>query len=168
MGGGALAGLILGGGKDVMGAAGGGDPCPDALARARRRPSGAEVKRFWDTVTLTLDDVGEHRILLDGKPINLPNGGVLRVGPPALAEAIAEEWRLAGGGERRRHELRRYAADPHRRHRAGTDRARSGADGRCDRALWRDRSAVLPGRDPARTRGPAGAVTGSPGSIGPR
>jgi hypothetical protein len=35
MGGGALAGLILGGGKDVMGAAGGGDPCPDALARAR-------------------------------------------------------------------------------------------------------------------------------------
>jgi chaperone required for assembly of F1-ATPase len=57
------------------------------------------VKRFWDTVTLTLDDVGEHRVLLDGKPINLPNGGVLRVGPPALAEAIAEEWRLAGGGK---------------------------------------------------------------------
>jgi uncharacterized protein involved in outer membrane biogenesis len=34
-GGGALAGLILGG-KDVMGAAGGGDPCPAALARARQ------------------------------------------------------------------------------------------------------------------------------------
>ncbi len=34
-GGGALAGLILGGGKEVMGAAGGGDPCPDALTRAR-------------------------------------------------------------------------------------------------------------------------------------
>ena len=57
------------------------------------------MKRFWDTVTLTLDDVGEHRILLDGKPIHLPNGGVLRVGPPELAEAIAEEWRLAGGGK---------------------------------------------------------------------
>jgi AsmA protein len=35
VGGGALAGLIIGGGKDVMGAAGGGDPCPAALARAR-------------------------------------------------------------------------------------------------------------------------------------
>jgi hypothetical protein len=33
-GGGALAGLLLGG-KDIMGAAGGGDPCPEALARAR-------------------------------------------------------------------------------------------------------------------------------------
>ena len=57
------------------------------------------MKRFWDTVTLTLDSEAEHRILLDGKPIHLPNGGVLRVGPPALAEAIAEEWRLAGGGK---------------------------------------------------------------------
>jgi chaperone required for assembly of F1-ATPase len=59
------------------------------------------VKRFWDTVTLTRDgetrDSGEHRILLDGKPINLPNGGALRVGPVALAAAIAEEWCLAGG-----------------------------------------------------------------------
>jgi chaperone required for assembly of F1-ATPase len=57
------------------------------------------VKRFWDTVILTSDGEGEHLILLDGKPIHLPNGGVLRVGPPALAEAIAEEWRLAGGGK---------------------------------------------------------------------
>ncbi len=57
------------------------------------------MKRFWDTVTLTVDNDAEHRILLDGKPIHLPNGGVLRVGPPALAEAIAEEWRLAGGGK---------------------------------------------------------------------
>jgi AsmA protein len=40
-GGGMLAGLVLGG-KDVMGAAGGGDPCPVALARAREgaAPSG--------------------------------------------------------------------------------------------------------------------------------
>jgi chaperone required for assembly of F1-ATPase len=56
------------------------------------------VKRFWDKVTLTQDGE-EHRILLDGKPIHLPNGGVLRVGPPALAAAIAEEWRLAGGAK---------------------------------------------------------------------
>jgi hypothetical protein len=33
-GGGTLSGLLLGG-KEIMGAAGGGDPCPDALARAR-------------------------------------------------------------------------------------------------------------------------------------
>jgi chaperone required for assembly of F1-ATPase len=56
------------------------------------------VKRFWDIVTLARDDE-EHRILLDGKPIHLPNGGVLRVGPPALAEAIADEWRAAGSAK---------------------------------------------------------------------
>ena len=64
------------------------------------------MKRFWDTVTLTRDggtrgggtrDAEDHRILLDGKPVHLPNGEVLRVGPAALAAAIAEEWRLAGG-----------------------------------------------------------------------
>ncbi len=55
------------------------------------------MKRFWDTAALGRDG-DDHRVLLDGKPINLPNGGVLRVGPAALAEAIAEEWRLAGGG----------------------------------------------------------------------
>jgi AsmA protein len=43
-GGSGLAGLLLGG-KDIMGAAGGGDPCPAALARARggAPPSGAEA-----------------------------------------------------------------------------------------------------------------------------
>ncbi len=107
-------GLLLGG-KDVMGAAGGGDPCPAALAasncasrttagrtaasRSTARPWGSKaVKRFWDTVTLSQDGP-EHRILLDGKPIHLPTGGVLLVGPPALAAAIAEEWRLAGGAK---------------------------------------------------------------------
>jgi chaperone required for assembly of F1-ATPase len=56
------------------------------------------VKRFWDVATLSRDG-DEFRVLLDGKPINLPGGGVLRVRPPALAEAIAEEWRLAGGAK---------------------------------------------------------------------
>lgn len=54
------------------------------------------MKRFWDDVALTREGA-EHRILLDGKPIHLPGGGVMLVGPPALAAAIAEEWRLAGG-----------------------------------------------------------------------
>jgi chaperone required for assembly of F1-ATPase len=56
------------------------------------------MMRFWDTVTLAADG-DEYRVLLDRRPIRLPNGGVLRVGPPALAEAIAEEWRLAGGAK---------------------------------------------------------------------
>ncbi len=56
------------------------------------------MKRFWDDVTIRLDDVG-HAILLDGKPMHLPGGGILRVGPARLAGAIADEWRLAGGGK---------------------------------------------------------------------
>ncbi len=43
-GGGALAGLLLGG-KDIMGAAGGGDPCPAALARARDAAAEAPAAR---------------------------------------------------------------------------------------------------------------------------
>ncbi len=56
------------------------------------------MKRFWTEVTLTQAG-DESAVLLDGKPIHLPGGGVLRVGPPALAAAIAEEWRLAGGAK---------------------------------------------------------------------
>ncbi len=56
------------------------------------------MKRFWDNVAVAPDGE-EFRVLLDGKPMHLPNGGVLRIGPPALAEAVAEEWRLAGGGK---------------------------------------------------------------------
>jgi ATP12 chaperone protein len=56
------------------------------------------VKRFWDDVTIRLDDDG-HAILLDGKPMHLPGGGILRVGPAPLAGAIADEWRLAGGAK---------------------------------------------------------------------
>jgi chaperone required for assembly of F1-ATPase len=65
----------------------------------RRAALGTQtVKRFWDTVTLA-EDGAEFRVLLDGKPVHLPNGGVLRVGPPMLAEAIVEEWREAGGAK---------------------------------------------------------------------
>ena len=48
VGGGALAGLLLGGGKDVMGAAGGGDPCPAALVRARAGASGEDAAHSLD------------------------------------------------------------------------------------------------------------------------
>lgn len=55
------------------------------------------MKRFWETVTLSRADAG-YTVLLDGKPMNLPTGTRLVVGPHALAEAIATEWRDAGGG----------------------------------------------------------------------
>ena len=56
------------------------------------------MKRFWDTVTLSRADAG-YTVLLDGKPMNLPTGTRLLIGPHALAEAIATEWREAGGGK---------------------------------------------------------------------
>jgi chaperone required for assembly of F1-ATPase len=54
------------------------------------------VKRFWDTASVEWTEQG-HRILLDGKPMRLPGGAPLVVGPARLARAIAEEWQAAGG-----------------------------------------------------------------------
>jgi chaperone required for assembly of F1-ATPase len=54
------------------------------------------VKRFWDIAAVERTDQG-HRILLDGKPMRLPSGTPLTVGPAPLARAIAEEWQQAGG-----------------------------------------------------------------------
>jgi chaperone required for assembly of F1-ATPase len=56
------------------------------------------VKRFWDTASVEWTDHG-HRILLDDKPMRLPSGTPLTVGPARLARAIAEEWQAAGGGK---------------------------------------------------------------------
>ena len=56
------------------------------------------MKRFWDTVSLSHADAG-YTVLLDGKPMNLPTGTRLSIGPHALAEAVATEWRDAGGGK---------------------------------------------------------------------
>lgn len=56
------------------------------------------MKRFWDTATIAHDPAG-HAILLDGRPMRLPGGAVLRVGPARLAAAIAAEWQQAGGAK---------------------------------------------------------------------
>lgn len=56
------------------------------------------MKRFWETATVAPDPAG-HAILLDRKPMRLPGGAVLRVGPAALAAAIAAEWQVAGGAK---------------------------------------------------------------------
>ncbi len=54
------------------------------------------MRRFWDTVRVESDNTG-YAILLDGKPMHLPSGAVLRVHAEPLACAIAEEWQTAGG-----------------------------------------------------------------------
>ncbi len=54
------------------------------------------MRRFWDTVGVEPGETG-YAILLDGKPMHLPGGAVLRVDAEALASAIAEEWQTAGG-----------------------------------------------------------------------
>ena len=56
------------------------------------------VKRFWDTASVQWTEKG-HAILLDGKPMRLPGGGPLVVGPARLARAIGEEWQVAGGAK---------------------------------------------------------------------
>jgi chaperone required for assembly of F1-ATPase len=59
------------------------------------------VKRFWDNAQVATDGDG-WRVLLDGRPLRLPDGGPLLVRQPALAAALAAEWQAAGarkGGE---------------------------------------------------------------------
>jgi chaperone required for assembly of F1-ATPase len=56
------------------------------------------LKRFWDTAAVNWTEQG-HTILLDGKPMRLPSGSPLMVGPARLARAIADEWQAAGGAK---------------------------------------------------------------------
>jgi len=56
------------------------------------------VRRFWETATVGAFDSG-YAILLDGKPMRLPGGDVLRVAAEPLARAIADEWQAAGGAK---------------------------------------------------------------------
>jgi chaperone required for assembly of F1-ATPase len=56
------------------------------------------VKRFWDIAAVGWTEAG-HEIMLDGKPMRLPNGKKLVVGAARLARAMAEEWQVAGGAK---------------------------------------------------------------------
>lgn len=49
------------------------------------------MKRFWKEVTV--EDAG---IALDGKPVRTPGRAPLALPTPALADAVAEEWRAVG------------------------------------------------------------------------
>jgi chaperone required for assembly of F1-ATPase len=54
------------------------------------------LKRFWQQASVASQGAGAT-ILLDGKPMRLPGGGILSLPAGALAEAIAAEWQAAGG-----------------------------------------------------------------------
>lgn len=54
------------------------------------------MKRFWTDVGVVADADG-HAIRLDGRPVRTPGRLPLIVPTPALAEAIAEEWRAVTG-----------------------------------------------------------------------
>ena len=59
------------------------------------------MKRFWDTAAASRTPDG-FTILLDGRPMHLPDGAILHVRSSRLADAIAAEWQAAGaalGGE---------------------------------------------------------------------
>ncbi len=50
------------------------------------------MKRFWKDVTVVSATDG-HDIHLDGKPVRTPGRAPLTLPSPALAEAVADEWR---------------------------------------------------------------------------
>lgn len=53
------------------------------------------MKRFWTDVSVVMADAG-FAIKLDGRPVRTPGRAPLAVPTPALAEAIAGEWRGVG------------------------------------------------------------------------
>ncbi len=53
------------------------------------------MKRFWKEAQVAAGPEG-HGVLLDGKPLRLPDGLALCVPAAALAAAIAAEWQQAG------------------------------------------------------------------------
>ncbi len=53
------------------------------------------MKRFWKEVAVAPEDDG-WGIALDGRPVRTPQRAPLAVASPALAEAIATEWRDVG------------------------------------------------------------------------
>ena len=54
--------------------------------------------RFWDSTGIEPAEAG-FAVLLDRRPVRLPGGSVLCVGPQRLALAIAAEWQAAGRGK---------------------------------------------------------------------
>jgi chaperone required for assembly of F1-ATPase len=59
------------------------------------RRNGRAMKRFWQQTAVAANAAG-YAILLDGRPLKLPNQAVLTVPLEGLAGAIAREWGEAG------------------------------------------------------------------------
>lgn len=53
------------------------------------------MKRFWIRAE-AVAAAGGFNVLLDGKPVRLPEGGTLALAHAALAGAVAAEWQAAG------------------------------------------------------------------------
>lgn len=60
--------------------------------------SGVRRVRFWDDVHVVAE-AGGFSVRLDARPVRVMNDAVLRPVGRTLAEALAAEWRLAGGGK---------------------------------------------------------------------
>ncbi len=56
------------------------------------------MKRFWDQASVAASPEG-YAILLDGKPMHLPGGATLQLPTERVAQAVAAEWQVAGGGK---------------------------------------------------------------------
>ena len=56
------------------------------------------MRRFWDSASAAPSGEG-FKVLLDGKPMHMPDGTLLRVRVPRLAAAVAAEWQAAGGAK---------------------------------------------------------------------
>jgi chaperone required for assembly of F1-ATPase len=54
------------------------------------------MKRFWKQADIA-PEAACWRVLLDGRPVRLPDGPPLQLAHRALAEAVAAEWQAAGG-----------------------------------------------------------------------
>lgn len=53
------------------------------------------MKRFWDHAAVAVEADG-YGVVLDGKPVRVPDGPPLLVPAAPLAQAIADEWQAAG------------------------------------------------------------------------
>ncbi|MCU0887255.1 MAG: chaperone, ATP12 [Rubritepida sp.] len=56
------------------------------------------MKRFWDEAAV-VPEGARFAVALDGRPVRLPGGAPLQVDSAPLAEALAAEWRVAGGAK---------------------------------------------------------------------
>ena len=59
-------------------------------------PSLKNLQKFWEHISVAEEAAG-RRVCIDGKPMKTPNGNVLEIPynkPRALAELVAQEWRV--------------------------------------------------------------------------